>query len=89
MRFILSGGCLLGLWLVPSLASALVYEPNNVKTPPLGLLVPVDSSPETQLSTLFSNRGEAIDWHNDAMTTLNCVRPRLRVYRDVRAQSGE
>jgi uncharacterized membrane protein YgcG len=49
------------LCLVAAGAAADIYEPNNVQVPPKGLLVPIDSSPkngETQLYTLFQNRGE-------------------------------
>jgi hypothetical protein len=56
-------------------ARAVIYEPNNVQDPPNGLLVPIDSSPEVQLYTLFMQRGETIDWHNDAHTTPNAFSP--------------
>ncbi len=42
-------------------AAALVTEPD-------GSVVPIDSGGETQLYTLFSNRGEGIDWRQDAVT---------------------
>jgi len=60
---------------VASSAGATIYEPNNVQDPPNGLLVPIDSSPEIQLYTLFSQRGETIDWHNDAHITPNAFSP--------------
>lgn len=56
-------------------AAALIYEPNNVQDPPSGLLVPIDSSPEIQLYTLFTQRGENIDWHVDAHVTPNSFSP--------------
>jgi hypothetical protein len=49
-------------------ASGAVTEPN-------GLRVPIDSSPEVQLYTLFQSRGEAIDWQADAHTTPNTFSP--------------
>jgi MYXO-CTERM domain-containing protein len=55
--------------------SADVYEPNNVQDAPNGLLVPIDSSPEVQLYTLFTQRGENLDWHTDAHTMPNAFSP--------------
>ena len=49
-------------------ASASVTEPN-------GLSVPIDSSPEIQLYTLFSQRGENINWQTDAHDTPNSFSP--------------
>jgi hypothetical protein len=49
-------------------ASGAVTEPN-------GLSVPIDSSPEVQLYTLFQSRGESIDWQQDAHTTPNQFSP--------------
>ena len=50
-------------------ASASVNEPN-------GLVVPINSGgSETQLSALFSSRGEAINWVTDAHTTPNQFSP--------------
>ena len=51
-----------------SVARATVTEPN-------GLAVPIDSSPEVQLYTLFQQRGEAINWQTDAHTTPNAFSP--------------
>src|ERR1700722_1867208 len=68
-------GSLLALALAASSAAADIYEPNNVQDPPLGLLVPIDSSPEVQLYTLFSQRGENLDWHADAHITPNAFSP--------------
>lgn len=51
-----------------STAWAAVTEPN-------GLAVPIDSSPEIQLYTLFSQRGESINWQTDAHVTPNVFSP--------------
>jgi MYXO-CTERM domain-containing protein len=75
MRIALFASALLALGLAGSTAAADIYEPNNVQDPPNGLLVPIDSSPEIQLYTLFSQRGEAIDWRMDAHTTPNAFSP--------------
>jgi hypothetical protein len=48
--------------------AAAVTEPN-------GLQVPIDSSPEIQLYTLFQQRGEAINWQTDAHVTPNAFSP--------------
>jgi hypothetical protein len=53
---------------VAGTASGTVTEPN-------GLAVPIDSSPEIQLYTLFSQRGENINWITDAHTTPNVFSP--------------
>ena len=58
------------------------HEPN-------GLLVPLDSmNGETQLYTLFQQRGEPIDWQADAARDAQRVLAALRLHRDVRAQPG-
>ncbi len=49
-------------------AAALVTEPD-------GSVVPIDSGGEVQLYTLFSNRGEAIDWRQDAVTVPETFSP--------------
>jgi len=54
--------------LAAATAAASVTEPN-------GLSVPIDSSPEIQLYTLFSQRGENINWQTDAHTTPNQFSP--------------
>jgi MYXO-CTERM domain-containing protein len=72
---VLGSALTLALALAGGSAAADIYEPNNVQTPPNGLLVPIDSSPEVQLYTLFSQRGENIDWHNDAHVTPNAFSP--------------
>jgi hypothetical protein len=58
----------LALTLVAGVAAAQVHEPN-------GLQVPIDSSPEIQLYTLFQQRGENINWQTDAHTTPNAFSP--------------
>jgi hypothetical protein len=61
-------GLVLGL--APSAARATATEPN-------GLVIPRDSmNGETQLYTLFTNRGEPIDWIADGKTTPNSFSPR-------------
>jgi MYXO-CTERM domain-containing protein len=65
----------LALVLVAGSAAADIYEPNNVQLPPMGLLVPIDSTPEIQLYTLFQQRGEMLDWHHDAHTMPNAFSP--------------
>jgi hypothetical protein len=62
MRLALSLGTGLALTLASTAALAQVHEPN-------GLSVPIDSSPEIQLYTLFSQRGENINWQTDAHTS--------------------
>lgn len=53
----------------PSLAAAQITQPN-------GNVYPVDSdNMETQLYTLFTNRGEAVDWVNDASEQPNAFSP--------------
>ena len=64
-----------------SVARATVTEPN-------GLAVPIDSSPEVQLYTLFQQRGESINWQTDAHTTPERVLAALRLHRHLRAQPG-
>lgn len=54
------------LWASPS--SALVTEPD-------GSVVPIDSGGEVQLYTLFTNRGESIDWRQDAVTVPETFSP--------------
>jgi len=68
MRLVCSGmlAVALGFFATPALAS--VTEPN-------GLSVPIDSSPEVQLYTLFQQRGENINWQTDAHTTPNQFSP--------------
>jgi MYXO-CTERM domain-containing protein len=44
-------------------------------TEPNGLQVPIDSSPQIQLYTLFQQRGESINWQTDAHTTPNAFSP--------------
>jgi hypothetical protein len=56
------------LVLVASTAAAQVTEPN-------GLQVPIASAGEEQLYTLFSDRGENINWITDAHTTPNQFSP--------------
>ena len=68
MRHLVSASVALALGLVATTAAANVTEPN-------GLAVPIDSSPETQLYTLFSSRGETIDWQADAHITPNVFSP--------------
>jgi len=58
----------LAVGLAATEARATVTEPN-------GLAVPIDSSPETQLYTLFSSRGENINWQTDAHPTPNQFSP--------------
>jgi hypothetical protein len=75
MRFAPLLAAALTLSLVASTAPAQIHEPNNVSVMPNGLLVPIDSSPEVQLSTLFTSRGENIDEHSDAHITPNAFSP--------------
>src|ERR1019366_5433575 len=56
-------------------ALSLVATAASAVTEPNGLAVPIDSSPETQLYTLFSNRGETINWKTDAHTAPNQFSP--------------
>jgi len=58
----------LALLAVTTTAAATVTEPN-------GLAVPIDSSPEIQLYTLFTDRSENINWITDAHTTPNAFSP--------------
>ncbi|APR78082.1 Hypothetical protein A7982_03429 [Minicystis rosea] len=61
----------LSILLAATTASATVTEPN-------GLQVPIDTSGnngESQLYTLFSNQGDAVDWQADAHTTPNAFSP--------------
>ncbi|HEY8042609.1 MAG TPA: MopE-related protein [Polyangiaceae bacterium] len=58
----------LALTLPPVTAAASVTEPN-------GLSVPIDSSPQIQLYTLFANRNESINWQTDAHITPNQFSP--------------
>jgi hypothetical protein len=58
----------LAVVLASAAARANVTEPN-------GLAVPIDSSPEEQLYTLFSSRGENINWQTDAHPTPNQFSP--------------
>jgi hypothetical protein len=67
MRHVACISVALALGLVATAASA-VTEPN-------GLAVPIDSSPQIQLYTLFSNRGENINWQTDAHPTPNQFSP--------------
>jgi len=76
MRPLLALASALALVALAPSASALEYEPNNVETPPNGLLVPINSGPsEVQLNAFFTSRGEGIDWINDAHTTPNAFSP--------------
>ena len=53
----------------PSLAAAQITQPD-------GNVYPVDSdNGETQLFTLFTTRGEAVDWVNDASEQPNTFSP--------------
>jgi hypothetical protein len=70
-RFAFSvAACSFVLVSISSLAAAQVTEPN-------GMRVPIDSSAggETQLYTLFSSRGESIDWQTDAHTRPDVFSP--------------
>jgi MYXO-CTERM domain-containing protein len=69
MRRPISLAALLGLTFVARASVAQVTEPN-------GLSVPIDSSPQIQLYTLFSMRGENINWQTDAHTTPSSFSPR-------------
>ncbi|HEY4117296.1 MAG TPA: hypothetical protein VGM56_05550, partial [Byssovorax sp.] len=77
MRLTSFASVCLALGLVAAPAAAVVNEPNDVQSPPNGLLVPIDSSAggEEQLYTLFQQRGEAIDWQADAHPTPNAFSP--------------
>jgi UTRA domain len=68
MRIASSFAMALALGLTAGAAHATVTEPN-------GLVVPIDSSPEVQLYTLFQQRGENINWQTDAHTTPNSFSP--------------
>ena len=68
MRALLRFGSGLSFFLFASLASATVTEPN-------GLAVPVTTGSEVQLGTLFSQRGENIDWQTDSHVTPNAFSP--------------
>ncbi len=68
MRFATSLAASLALFAITTTAAATVTEPN-------GLAVPIDSTPETQLYTLFTSRGESINWQTDAHTTPNAFSP--------------
>ena len=62
MRLALSFAAGIASTLAATTALAQVVEPN-------GLPVPHDSSPEIQLYTLFSQRGENVNWQTDAHVT--------------------
>jgi len=68
MRHIACVSAAVAVCLAATTARANVTEPN-------GLAVPIDSSPQIQLYTLFSNRGENINWQSDAHTTPNAFSP--------------
>ena len=68
MRFTTTLAASLALLAITTTAAATVTEPN-------GLAVPIDSSPEVQLYTLFTERGESINWQTDAHTTPNAFSP--------------
>jgi hypothetical protein len=68
MRHVACVSVALAIALAATAARANVTEPN-------GLAVPIDSSPEIQLYTLFSQRGENINWQTDAHTTPNQFSP--------------
>ncbi len=66
----------LSVSLAASTAAAVVYEPNNVQSPPNGLPVPINGmNGEEELNTYFAAQGESIDWIQDAHTTPNAFSP--------------
>ncbi len=58
-----------------ALAFGLSASSAGAATEPNGLQVPIDSSPETQLYTLFQTRNETINWQSDGQTTPNQFSP--------------